>query len=66
MKPAYRAAPALLLSLFLAAPAGAQEVDLREGQPFPDIPLPTLSDGGLRSVSSYRGERLVLHVFASW
>ena len=59
-------AAGMLLSLLVAAPAGAQEVNLREGQPFPEIFLPTLTGDGLRSVSSFRGKKLVLHVFASW
>ncbi len=59
-------AAGVLLSLIVTAPASAEEVDLREGQPFPEIFLPTLSGDGLKSVSSFRGKKLVLHVFASW
>ena len=56
-------------SVFLASilcAAGAGAADLRVGQPFPDIHFPTLSGGKLRSVASFRGRKLVLHVFASW
>ena len=59
-------AAGMLFSLLVAAPASAEEADLREGQPFPEIFLPTLSGDGLKSVSSFRGKKLVVHVFASW
>ena len=39
---------------------------LEVGKPFPDVVLPALDDGRPLSVADYRGEKLVLHVFASW
>ncbi len=36
------------------------------GAPFPDIPLPALDDGRPASVRAFRGQKVILHVFASW
>ncbi|MCP3978753.1 MAG: hypothetical protein GY716_05405 [bacterium] len=55
-------APALLFALGL--PAAAAE--LAEGSRFPDLVLPDARDGRPRSLSEFRGEKVVLHVFASW
>jgi hypothetical protein len=41
---------------------GAFEV----GQTFPDLMLPSLEDGQPTSMRDYRGQKVVLHVFASW
>ena len=37
-----------------------------EGQPFPDLLLPGLEDGRPTSLADFRGQKIVLHVFASW
>jgi hypothetical protein len=37
-----------------------------KGAPLPDLTLPSLDDGKPLSLADFRGERLVLHVFASW
>jgi hypothetical protein len=50
----------------LAAEAGAQPVALAEGEPFPDLVLPSIDDGAPRSLGELRGGKVVLHVFASW
>jgi hypothetical protein len=39
---------------------------LEVGAPFPDVVLPDIDDGSPRSIRSFRGEKVVLHVFASW
>ncbi len=39
---------------------------LEEGQPFPDIVLPSMRDGRRMSIADFRGQKVVLHVFASW
>ncbi len=57
------AAVSLLGGLALCAPVHARS--LRVGQKFPTISLPSL-DGKIRSVESFRGRKLILHVFASW
>ena len=45
-------------------PATARAIEV--GSPFPLLQLPRLEDGRRGSVADYRGEKLVLHVFASW
>lgn len=36
------------------------------GEPFPEVALPTLDDGSLTTMAAFRGEKVILHVFASW
>lgn len=56
-----------------AASAGSVSIDVGQsaapsievGEPFPDITLPTL-DGEAMSIADFRGQKVVLHVFASW
>lgn len=36
------------------------------GQPFPPITLPALRDGRPMSIMQFRGQKLILHIFASW
>ena len=38
----------------------------RVGEPFPDLVLPSLEDGSPLSISHFRGQKVILHVFASW
>ena len=45
----------------LSVPAAAFEV----GERFPEIVLPSL-DGEPMSIASFRGEKVVLHIWASW
>ena len=52
------------LLLLLAPDTGAQQI--RVGQPFPDLVLPSIEDGSPTSIASYRGKKVFLHVFASW
>ena len=54
----------LALAVPTLAPAGVWEPKV--GEPFPDLRLPTLEDGVSRSIADYRGEKILLHVFASW
>jgi hypothetical protein len=39
---------------------------IKVGQPFPNIILPSLEDGRSRSIHEFHGEKLMLHLFASW
>ena len=55
-----------VLSLALAAPAVAGEGRLAVGDPFPDLTLPALQDGKPVSIRDFRGQKLILHIFASW
>ena len=52
-----------LAAFALAAAPGAR---FKPGQPFPDLALPSLDGGRPLSVASYRGKKLLLHIFASW
>ena len=36
------------------------------GEPFPDLQLPSLEDGTPTSIVAFRGQKVILHVFASW
>lgn len=54
----------------LATPhtAWAQMPDhpFQPGTPFPTLSLPSLEDGRPASIADYRGQKVILHVFASW
>ncbi len=54
---------AILLAL---TTAGAEAHDLEVGKPFPDLVLPSLDGGAPASVADFRGQKLVLHLWASW
>ncbi len=64
----------ILFLAFLLIPAAAGDNhpaieattwEPRVGEPFPDLALPTL-EGSVQSISDFRGQKLILHVFASW
>ena len=44
----------------------SRRIPFQVGQPFPDLTLPALEDGRPASIRDYRGQKVVLHVFASW
>ncbi len=46
--------------------AQAQGTGFEVGQPFPELSLPALEDGRPSSIADFRGQRIILHVFASW
>ncbi len=48
-----------------ATPAGAS-ADLKEGQAFPKLVLPSLDAGKPLSIADFHGRKIALHVFASW
>ena len=56
---------ALALSATVAAQPSLPE-SIAQGKPFPVVLLPGLADGRPASVADFRGEKVVLHVFASW
>ncbi|MFQ5677508.1 MAG: hypothetical protein ACE5G1_16585 [bacterium] len=49
----------------LISTANAQ-VPFKVGDLFPTINLPSLADGQAASIQDYRGQKIILHVFASW
>ena len=55
----------LIISLFLLSDVFAQK-NFTVGASFPDIQLPSLSDGRLTSLADYHGHKVILHIFASW
>ena len=57
----------LLAVIGMTAPAMALGTGrIQVGQPFPELVLPRIDDGEPLSLASYRGRKVVLHVFASW
>jgi len=36
------------------------------GEPFPNRVLPSLADGKPLSLARFRGQKVILHIFASW
>lgn len=38
----------------------------RVGEPFPQIAFPSVDDGRPMSLADFRGQKLLLHIFASW
>ena len=62
-----RALPTALLAAFaLAATTAAEPPRIEAGRPFPDLVLPALEDGRPMSIADFRGEKVILQVFASW
>jgi len=61
--------PALVGIAFVAmssvTPVGAS-ADLKEGQAFPTLVLPSLDAGKPLSIADFHGRKIALHVFASW
>jgi len=56
----------LAFLILLPGFAAAQAPELTPGNRFPDWRLPSIDGSGPRSVSDFRGRKVVLHVFASW
>lgn len=59
---------AVALACGSVAPAIAEETlgRIRAGAEFPELALPTLSEGGRATLRDFRGRPAVLLVFASW
>ena len=45
-----------------ASPSSGFEI----GQPFPTMAFPAIEDEQPRSITEFRGQKLLLHIFASW
>lgn len=52
--------------LFMLTAAGAEPPKFEVGQSFPDIVLPSMDDGSPTSIADFRGQKVILHIFASW
>ena len=57
------AAMAISLGEALAKPSST---GFKIGEPFPDLVLPSLEDGKPLSLVRFRGQKVILHIFASW
>lgn len=53
------------LTLTMAVGLEAADMSIEVNEPFPNLALRTL-DGELKTISDFRGTKVVLHVFASW
>lgn len=49
-----------------AQPAPIESTALEVGKPFPIILLPRMDDGQPDTIVNYRGQKLIMHIFASW
>lgn len=56
----------LMLAVSTAGTLAAEVTNIQLNEPFPSIVLPSVEDGSAMSVEQFRGQRLMLHVFASW
>ena len=61
-----KVATSLLAGFLAATTLAASGPELQVGDRFPDLMLPALDDGRPLRVSDFRGQKLILHVFASW
>ncbi len=57
---------ALMTLLTTVMPARSAQPRLVVGEPFPTLALPSITDGEARSIAEFRGQKLLLHIFASW
>ncbi len=55
-----------LIFLMIASGRAAAPAGLQVGQPFPHLTLPALEDGQPLSLTDFRGEKVILHIWASW
>ena len=42
------------------------ELNIKVGEPFPPLTLPSLAEGKRKSIADFRGQKVILHIFASW
>ena len=55
-----------LIFMIVASGKAAAPSGLQVGQPFPRLTLPALEDGQPSSLADFRGEKVILHIWASW
>lgn len=55
-----------LAALLLSGAALADRPVIDVGHPFPDIAFPSAEDGTPMYIASFRGQKVILHIFASW
>ena len=54
----------LLLSLLFLAVANAAPIKV--GETFPEVQLPLVGSDDSSTIGSYRGQKVILYLFASW
>jgi hypothetical protein len=57
---------ALLLALAPGTASTSGSSPFRVGEPVPHLRLPSITGGHGASLADFRGEKLMLHVWASW
>jgi hypothetical protein len=56
----------LVLGLVCLSTNTLTAYELKVGDPFPTLMLPSLEDNRPLSIADFRGEKLILHIWASW
>ncbi len=56
----------LVVCLFWMATDQVKAYEFEVGQVFPNLVLPSLEDGRPGSIAEFRGQKLILHIWASW
>ena len=56
----------LVLGLVCLSTNSLTAYELKVGEPFPALTLPSLQDDRPLSIADFRGEKLILHIWASW
>lgn len=54
------------LLTFMSALTLTKAANWKTGDAFPAIQLPSITGDGSSSITQYRGDKVLLHVFASW
>ena len=56
----------LVLVLFWMVTEPLPAYAFKVGQAFPNVMLPSLEDGRPGSIADFRGQKTILHIWASW
>jgi len=49
-----------------ASAQGSLPASFEVGAPFPTLSFPSLDGGRPASIADFRGQKVILHIFASW
>ena len=62
-----RAIPFVVVCFLMSLAVPVQgRTSLKEGDPFPVISMPDSESGKLASIADFRGQKLMLQIFAGW
>ena len=56
----------LVLGFFWMVPGPVQAYEFKVAEAFPNVMLPSLEDGRPGSIADFRGQKTILHIWASW